>query len=180
MIWGALSWSYSSIINSYEGRIKLKDDQISEYKDKLNGATPAEAKARLDALESQLKALSPRRLSSEQRNLIARAISGTKATINIVHDGASPDANQFAGDFLWAFQAGGWTVVPSMGIGIGNPAPTGLALRVVDPSALSAADKVIQNALEAAHVSYDLQGGFRSPPIQPTYDLQLVITAKLN
>jgi uncharacterized caspase-like protein len=51
---------------------KLQADQIVDYKTKLSGASPDEAKARLDALETIVADLSPRLLSEEQsRKLIS-------------------------------------------------------------------------------------------------------------
>src|SRR6476620_7116907 len=52
-IWWALSWRYSGIIKNRERTIAL-------YKDRLSGASPDEAKAKLDSLEGQIWTLKDR------------------------------------------------------------------------------------------------------------------------
>src|SRR4051812_48406351 len=59
-------------IASLEHRLKLKDDRIADYERKLEGATPDEAKARIQALEHRLEALAPRRLSEEDKKMLAQ------------------------------------------------------------------------------------------------------------
>ena len=53
IIWAALRWRYSSIIE-YRNRI------IALYKARLNGATPDQAKAKIDSLEGQVVSLKNR------------------------------------------------------------------------------------------------------------------------
>ena len=53
IIWAALRWRYSSIIE-YSNRI------IALYKARLNGATPDQAKAKIDSLEGQVASLKNR------------------------------------------------------------------------------------------------------------------------
>ena len=53
IIWAALRWRYSSIIE-YRNRI------IALYKARLNGATPDQAKAKIDSLEGQVASLKNR------------------------------------------------------------------------------------------------------------------------
>jgi hypothetical protein len=57
-IWWVVGWRYDSIVASKDSIIGNRDAQISllttqrdDYRDKLGGASPAEARARLDALE---------------------------------------------------------------------------------------------------------------------------------
>ena len=52
-IWWALSWRYSGIIKNRERTIAL-------YKNRLGGASPDEAKAKIDSLEGQIWTLKDR------------------------------------------------------------------------------------------------------------------------
>ena len=61
VVWFAINWSYRSVISSRDGEINLLERQRDDYKDKLGGASPDEARARIDRLETQVKALAPRR-----------------------------------------------------------------------------------------------------------------------
>ena len=53
IIWAALRWRYSSII-------ERRNDIIALYKARLNGATPDQAKAKMDSLEGQVLSLKNR------------------------------------------------------------------------------------------------------------------------
>lgn len=52
---------FSERIATLKSRIEARDEKISDYDQKLEGASPDEARKRIEALELQVKALSPRR-----------------------------------------------------------------------------------------------------------------------
>lgn len=54
-VWLVLAFSYSSLLASKNGQIELLDRQLADYREKLKGATPAEAKAKIDALEEKVQ-----------------------------------------------------------------------------------------------------------------------------
>lgn len=193
IIWRALAWRHLGTLDSLEGRNKLQADQIADYKSKLSGASPDEAKARLDALEIQVRALSPRRLSEEQKEKFLSALGIIKGVIDITHDMAVADAKALTGDFAVTFQRAGWTVSLPAGMGIGNPPPSGIALRVRDVKVLTPVQATVKHALEAADICFDLQLGLRLPhhrpktpagfptiPDEPALDAELLITTKLT
>lgn len=179
IIWAALGWKYSSQIANLQSRISLRDDQIGDYKDKLSGATPDEAKKRLDALELQVKALSPRRLTNEQKAQIAHTVGGKTALISIARDAAVGDTAPYTADLAQAFQDGGWHVQTPMVFGIGRPPATGVGLLAVDPHALSLAEATIKRALEAVKIDFDVQEGGPPPALagEPA-NVRLIITAR--
>jgi hypothetical protein len=47
-VWVAFSWAYGGVLASKNGQIELQDRQLADYRDKLKGATPEEAKAKID------------------------------------------------------------------------------------------------------------------------------------
>ena len=55
VIWVVVNWSYSAVLASKNGQIELQDRQLADYRDKLKGATPEEAKAKIDALEEKVR-----------------------------------------------------------------------------------------------------------------------------
>ena len=184
--WVALDWKYSSQISNLQSRLSLRDDQIADYKDKLNGATPDEAKKRLDELETQVRALSPRRLTNEQKGKLTQALAGTSEVIEIAQDAAVSDAKAFTGDLATCFQVAGWTVsLPSI-FAPGYVPPTGVALRVLNPGSLRPAELNAKKALEAAGIEFNIEGGFRPPNparlaiMPPDPDVGILITTKLN
>lgn len=65
--WAALDWRYAAMIANRDGIIASRDATINlittqrdDYKDKLGGASPDQAKSRMDALENANKGLSAR------------------------------------------------------------------------------------------------------------------------
>lgn len=199
-IWNAIGWSYQAkldgqlaTVGSLNDRLKLKDDQIADYKEKLNGATPDEAKKRIEALEIQLKALSPRRLSEKDKRIIIDAVKGTRGIISITQDMAAPDAKGMSADLAYAFQSAGWGVELPMVMGPSNVPPSGLGLRVRDPNNLRPLEQSVRSALQAAGVSFDIQAGLRASPKRPSLpvgfptipekpdpDAEILITTKGN
>ena len=179
LVWTALSWDFSSRIANLDSRISLRDDQIADYKSKLNGATPDEAKKRLDALESELKALTPRRLTGDQKNKIAQALKGTTGMLYLAQDMAATDATGLTRDLSVAFIEAGWqTILPSI-FGPPQIPPTGIALLVADSGSLKPAEITVKRALESARIEFDIQNDPRPPsPLHP--DVGLLITTRLK
>jgi len=67
VVWIAMDWRYAGIIANRDGIIASRDAAINliatqrdDYKDKLGGASPGEAKSRMDALEKANATLSAR------------------------------------------------------------------------------------------------------------------------
>ena len=59
MVWTTLDWADSARLKNKDEEIGLLVRQRDEYKDKLGGASPDQAKARIDALEARLKRVEP-------------------------------------------------------------------------------------------------------------------------
>jgi len=166
-VWGIFRWSYASRIEALDGRLKLRDDQISDYKQKLSGATPEEARNRVDALELQVNSLLPRRLSVEQRQSILGVIRKERFRIEIRHDMGASEARKFCSDITATFKVAGWEVIEIKSLGLSNYPPSGNALIVIDPNALRPAERAVKHALEAANLAFDIQPGLRVNPPPP-------------
>ena len=66
----AAKWRYGAQLEQRDERIKHKDELIADYKAKLSGATPDEARAQIQALELEVTAL--RVEADATRNVKAR------------------------------------------------------------------------------------------------------------
>jgi hypothetical protein len=181
-IWAAISWSYSSrfegqasTLSSLESRLKLKDDQLADYKSKLDGASPDEARKRLAQLELQVKALSPRRLSEEQKAAISRSLAGSKARIDIMQDAAAAEIKPLSADLASAFMAADWAVNIPVVMGINAPPPSGVGLRGLPSGSLSPAQARVKAALEAAKIEFDWMAPSRH---DDKADAELVLTVR--
>jgi hypothetical protein len=184
-VWWLMDWRYSSIISGRDAIIANKDSEIAlfkgqrdDYKDKLSGATPDQAKARIDALEARFAAVEPRRLTAEQRAALMARLSppaGAVPTVSIVAE-ATADSPQLAADFASVFRsAGGWTIVEPIAMGIGNRPPSGIAISVPDLNHPTVAVATVASALKAAKIEFDL----RQAPLMEGIAVEMLICTKI-
>ncbi|MFZ0065622.1 MAG: hypothetical protein WAK90_05590 [Pseudolabrys sp.] len=137
IIWAALRWRYSSLIE-HRNRI------IALYKARLNGATPDQAKAKIDSLEGQVVSLKNR----EWPKLTPAAVTDFESVLAsqgshfvsvLLQD---RDAVFLARDLVDAFKRIGWKAKRDMNM---NDVPDGLSVWPKDDVA-----RAICNALMMA------------------------------
>jgi hypothetical protein len=159
-VWWLAGLRYSARIEGLEERNKYLGEQLVGYKEKLSGATPDEAKARLDALEAKVLSLGPRRLTADQQSRLRDALSKNRGSIRIAHDMAAPNVKAFSDDLIAAFQGAGWSVVPGAFMARMGPLPrSGLILEVVNPASLSQTELGVETALKATGIDFEVQPG---------------------
>ena len=186
IVWRALNWKFLGTIDNLKSRNDLQAAQIADYKDKLSGASPEEAKKRLDSLEIQVKALSPRRLTEEEKQKLFNMLKGFKGKIDIIHDAAAGDAKAYTADIASVFNDAGWELSLPMVMGVGMPPRSGIALQVHDIKALEPIELAVKHALDAVGIQYDIQPALRrlpqgsfGYPNQPNPDVGLLLTTKI-
>ena len=137
IVWAALRWRYSAIIDH-------RNHIIALYKARLNGATPDQAKAKMDSLEGQVASLKNR----EWPKLTPAAVTdfetilaslGTHAVSVVPQD---RDSVFLARDLVDAFKRIGWKARRDAGM---NELPDGLSVWPEDDVA-----RAICNALTMA------------------------------
>jgi hypothetical protein len=137
IIWAALRWRYSSII-------ERRNHIIALYKARLNGATPDQAKAKIDSLEGQVVSLknrewpklTPAAVTDFERVL---ASQGSYVVSVLPQD---RDSVFLARDLVDAFKRIGWKAKRDMSM---NEVPDGLSVWPQDDVA-----RAICNALTMA------------------------------
>jgi hypothetical protein len=144
LIFAALVWLFLYFLKRHqvgdlESRLKLRDDEIAEYKRKLDGATPDEAHARIGQLEERVAALTPRQreLSEAQRAAIAEAVNAAPPGVNeffLVYAQSSLEAAVFADQIAQALRDGGWDIDATHQISGQRVRKRGLNLAVQDVS----------------------------------------------
>ncbi|TKT79030.1 hypothetical protein [Aquamicrobium sp. LC103] len=179
----AIGWASGRFM--FSERVQTLKERVDAYREKLDGASPDEARRRLYVLETQVRELSPRRLTTEQIDAIARAVSVYPGEVHIAQDMAAADARTLAAGFAAAFGRAGWQVKMPSVMGIGNPPPSGIALKVVDAGNLDDREKYIRDVLNKAGISFDIQPGRkgRSPQLDRSIysfsnDAELLVTTK--
>ena len=162
----------------YEDRIKLRDDQIADWKRKTEGNTPDDARARLDALEGQVREILPRRLTPEQRGKLSEALARRTGKVSVCLDMGVAEARQFSQEIALAFKNAGWDVQQPQVMGPSNPPPAGIGLRVENPAALTPLQSDVADALRAVGLRFDVQAE-RPNPHMPS-DATILITSKIH
>ena len=181
IIWRAIDYAYSTRLTNADSTKDLLERRLAEYQDKLSGATPDEARARMDALEARINALSPRNVSSDQRMKIAQILDALKGSVvEIASDMASPDAHRVGRGLSAAFASAGWSVRAPMVMGIGNIPLSGLGLEVANPASLSDAERTVENAFKAAGLRYDLRRASIATNHPDPADVRLLVTNRVD
>jgi hypothetical protein len=138
IIWAALRWRYSSIIENRNSTIAL-------YIDRLNGATPDQAKAKIDSLEGQVVSLKNRewpKLTPAAVTDFERVLRRSKVTHVVSVFVQDRDSVFLARDLIDAFKRIGWKAKRDMSM---NDIPDGLSVWPNDDVA-----RTISNALTIA------------------------------
>jgi hypothetical protein len=179
-LWLLFNWSYGSILANKSSQIELQDRQLADYKQKLDGASPDQAKARIDTLEARLAAIEPRRLTADQRASLKSklGIQAPAATLISIAGEASGDSMQLAADFASVFRAaGGWTVQESSVIGIGNRPANGLRLTVKNSQSPSREVQLVVEALRSARIDFEVLG---VDVMAPGLTIELLVCTKIS
>ena len=86
----------------------LAQDQVKDYKEKLRGATPEEAEAKIADLQLQIHALAPRKVTAEQASRLEQQLRKTGwQKARIVWHGDSGEPEQYARDLARCFEKAG-------------------------------------------------------------------------
>jgi hypothetical protein len=180
LVWLALRWAYSSRIDSLNDLLRLRDGQVDDYKQKLSGASPDQAKARMDALEQQIAQLVPRSITPDQANKItAAAAAAGRHRIAVTQDMGCADGKKLVTQLAAAFHAAGWDVGTPLVMGPSFHPPSGLGI-VIYPGARQSGQQALVAALQAASLQYEMHNysGGKIPPDGP--EVELLITARIT
>jgi hypothetical protein len=181
--WVAFRWAYGARLENKDSLITLRNAQLDDYREKLVGASPEEAKDRINALEAQLQQLAsdfaPRTLTEAQLvSLRDRIRTIGPHRISVVHDLSVPDGRHLAEIFARVFTNAGWTVhMPAM-LGSGISPASGVALLVGNPEALSPVEGAVAQILRDIKVGFDIhQSHFQTTGPMAT-DVALLIGSR--
>jgi hypothetical protein len=138
-IWVIVSGIYSIRLANKDGEISLLTRQRDDYKDKLGGASPDQAKAKIDALEKRIALTigSPwMPLTSDESTRLTAAVAGLeKRRIQVMY--VNQLGKELAQSIADAFTRGGWTDMHfseggGLGIGISTGRGNGMAFKLKD------------------------------------------------
>jgi hypothetical protein len=154
-VWLVVNWAYRSVLASKNGQIELQDRQLADYREKLKGATPEEAKAKIDALEEKVRnAIGDRwkvLTTDETARFVASIAALPHRRIQVMYSNYL--GRDLAKNFADAFERAGWTDVAfseggGLGYGLSTGRGNGLALTL--KSAIEAASGQKVNSIGPA------------------------------
>jgi hypothetical protein len=163
-------------ISSLKAELSFADRQIAEYKQKLGGASPDEAKARIQQLEARVAKIEPRRLSQDQRSKLIAALrlaAGQSYRVIVGGEGVG-DSMQYSNEFAGAFAAAGnWIVTSSQVFGVGVRPRSGIVLSIPNDVPMPPEAAIIASAMKAAEIQFDVQ----PQPWPKDKPIELLVTA---
>lgn len=158
IIWHVVQREYATRLVNSASTIDLLSRQLQDYKDKTGSDTADEVKARIDALESRIEEMAPRRVRENQRLAMVPLLDPFSGhAVSISSDAASADSAQLSRGLAEAFHSAGWLVQTPMILGLGDPPRSGIGVGVPNPAQLTPPQIAITNALRAANLEFDLQ-----------------------
>ena len=189
--WQVIEAVHGTEIAGKDATIEALREEVTSYKNKLDGAGPDQAKAQIDEakaqisdlkaqnsdLEARLVKLEPRRLHAQESSTISASLkaSGISAgDIFMVHDNCA-DCARYAADFKEALKVTTWSIV-SGEVGGNLPAsPKGVAIVTQDPSNPLPEAKAFADALVAAKIPFDTT---QDPNHKDEHPVWLLITQR--
>jgi hypothetical protein len=138
-IWIIVRGIYSIRLANKDGEISLLTRQRDDYKDKLGGASPDQAKAKIDALEKRLALTTGSHwmpLTSDESARLSAAVGGLqKRRIQVMY--VNQLGKELAQSIADAFTRAGWADVHfseggGLGVGISTGRGNGMAFKLKD------------------------------------------------
>lgn len=186
IVWFVVNWSYSAVLSSKNSQIELLERQVADYKDKLSGATPYEAKAKINSLEARLSRIEPRHLSTDQRNIIASLVTvtyGINYVISAQSDMTCADCGQYLSEFQDILHKARWDTVTTRVSGASAASPKGIAIITPDTNNPLPEASALITALVAAKIDFDLKTGsypVRDPSGKVVSVAAILVTQKVS
>jgi hypothetical protein len=134
IVWLIANYSYSTVLSNKNSQIELQDRQLADYKQKLDGATPDQAKAKIEGLERAVHMAIGAKweplTKAEIALLVPKLRLIQKSRIQIIYENAF--GKELAQSFLDAFREAGWDGAPLVtGTGFGDEVLIGYSTRAV-------------------------------------------------
>jgi len=163
----AARWRYKGIIESRNAeissqgeRLKLQAEKNADLKAKVGTDIPAEIKARIEDLETQVIKLGPRMLREAVVGRLSESLKESPGVVVISQEVVASDARALCLQLSSAFTNAGWHVCTTTFLTLMSPSPSsGMAVIVENPLSLTPNQAVIANSLKRVGIAFDLQKG---------------------
>ena len=149
-----LAWAWGRFqakdkIDSLDARLKLRDDEIADYRRKLDGQSPDEAHAQIEELRAKIEEFAAYGLSKDAQQRFKDALAGVSGPVNVYRDTDASDADRLYRQVVSIFRGAGWTVDSHTIWGMKNAPDCGVSLVSWDKTDAGLTDRV-RAALDVA------------------------------
>jgi hypothetical protein len=112
VIWKIVQREFANRLANADSKYELARARVEDYERKLQGASPDEARAKVQALEARLQNLEPRRLSDEQIRQLSEVLrlGNLARQVQIDVASGSPDGAMLQDGLIRAFIDARWKV----------------------------------------------------------------------
>jgi hypothetical protein len=148
---------------SRDGIIDLKNAEIDDYKRKLGGASPDEARQKIEALERRLQALEPRSLTPDQIGKMGGILAKYPAAVQIVKDMGSPESARIHTQVEKVFRQMGWQITSAAAMGVAKT-DHGILITTRTGDQITEKAQCVMDAFSAVGLAFDRR---REPVAQP-------------
>lgn len=170
VIWGLIKREYQTRLENAASTLAFKQSEVDDYKRKLDGASPDEAKARIDALEAKLLAITPRSVGKDGREKMVSVLARyAGSVISIMADSSCGDAGGFRGRLQMAFGEAKWRVSAGTMMGAPYRSETGIIVSIDDLNSVTEPQQAVMDALAAVNLQFEItqrQSRRRGEPVQ--------------
>ena len=152
IIWSVLAYSYSTRIANLKSEIGLVTRQRDDYREKLGGASPDQAKSKIEELEKRVKETIGSRWESLTKDEAARLSAAVakleKRRIQVMY--ANQLGKALARSIADAFEAAGWNDMHfseggGLEVGLSTGRGNGMALRLKEAIEVSTRFKKVHS-----------------------------------
>ena len=186
-IWKYFDHRYSDMLIEKDSLLRDRSAKLDDYKEKLNGATPEDARARLDALEQKIAdvaaAVAPRTLSDDQCERMVAVLEGQHGHhVTITQELGDAGRVNLVMSIEKAFSAARWTTATRMMMRISNALSSGIGVIVPDQNNLTEPQRAIIKAFKIAEIEFDIQTGDtgNNGPYGPQSVAEIIVSPRIT
>jgi hypothetical protein len=116
VIWAVVKGMNAATESALRERISLRDDQLLDYKEKLAGASPDEAKELIATLEKRIAELEPPALSASQQQSMIEILSRAPGRVTLYREMGSSHLSKLQAQLSSVLKQAGWTATNHTGL----------------------------------------------------------------
>lgn len=153
VIWAIIKGMGAATESALRERISLRDDQLLDYKEKLSGASPDEARRRIEVLEKRIAELEPLTIPQDQQEAMIKALRLVSGQVSIFREMGAATLVKLHNQLSLVLKKAGWNVINGTGMDM-NFEPDS-KVTVTSPNLTSPQFRVLNEALKLGGIPFN-------------------------